>query len=285
MQQIDVVVLTKNNAKTIAQCLNAIKKSIDVSRLIVIDDSEDNGETLRIVSKYTDQIHVYSGNIGEKRNHAIDLVVTPFFAFVDSDVIVNRAAYLKSMEILQSDESIAAVHNPVISIDPRLRGKKRQILAPKKNLTFGFALLRTEALQKSRIPQLPKGEDPATGVRLQRLGYGVAWQGEFACTEYKTLIDVYVHYFNYGKRGYFQGHPSRVIRRLIRRGRGMAFFVAQLFLLAGYAEYRVRNLGEPKSSENGGNRERKPGSPRTHTARRRRRQLLSGEEEVTPVLL
>jgi glycosyltransferase involved in cell wall biosynthesis len=120
MEQIDVAVLTKNSAKTIAKSLDAIKRSIDFSKLVVIDDSDDRGETLRIASKYTNQIYVFSGNIGEARDYAIDLVIAPIFAFVDSDVIVNRAAFLRSMEILRSDQLIAAVHSPYRSTDPRV---------------------------------------------------------------------------------------------------------------------------------------------------------------------
>jgi glycosyltransferase involved in cell wall biosynthesis len=237
MDQIDVAVLTKNNAKTIAQCLDAIKKNIDVSKLVLIDDSDDRGETLRIASKYTDQIHMFSGNIGEKRDYAIDLVVAPIFAFVDSDIIVNRAAFLRSMEILGSDESIAAVHNRGNSIDPRVSFGEET----KQNLTFGFALLRSAALKESRIPHLPKGEDAATGIRLQRLGYRVAWQGEFACSHLKTLVDTYLHFFRYGERGHYQGRPTFVIRNLIKRP-NMKTLVLQLFLFTGYTEYRLRRF-------------------------------------------
>jgi len=236
-KQIAVVVLTKNSAKTIAQCLDAVKRNIDTPKLVVIDDSDDRGKTLRIASKYSDQIHMFSGNIGEKRDYAIDLVVAPIFAFVDSDIIVNRAAFLRSMEILRSDESIAAVHNRCRSIDPRVSFGKET----KQNLTFGFALLRTAALKESRIPHQPRGEDAATGMRLQRSGYRVAWQGEFACSHLKTLVDTYIHYFRYGKGGHHGGNPAFIIRRLIKH-RNMKTLVLQLFLLAGYTDFRLRRF-------------------------------------------
>ena len=238
MEQIDVVVLTKNSARTISQCLNSIRTCIPVSRIVVVDDSDDRGETLRIASKYTDQIYKFSGNIGEKRDHAIDLVVTPIFAYVDSDVVVNRAAFKRSMEILESDKSIAAVHNKGRPTDPRdflSDGSHR-------NLTFGFALLRTAALKESRVPHQPKGEDAATGRRLQRLGYSIAWQDEFVSDHLRTLFEAYVHYFWYGKQGYFEGHPTYVIRKLAKH-RNIKMLVLQLFLLAGYTEYRLRRIG------------------------------------------
>ncbi|HEV2139109.1 MAG TPA: glycosyltransferase family A protein [Nitrososphaerales archaeon] len=242
-QRIDVVVLTKNSAKTVAQSLDAIKRSMDIARLIVLDDSNDRGKTLRIASGWTDHVYVYPGNIGEKRDHAIDLVDTPVFAFVDSDVIVNRGAFLRSMAILQSDELIAAVYSKVKPSDPRdfTGGEK------KENLTFGFAVLRTKALKQSRIPHQPRGEDPSTGKRLQRLGYKVAWQDEYVCTHLRTLMDTWGHYFQYGKRGHFEGRPTHVIRNIVRH-HSMKMLVLQLCFLAGYTEYSIQKLRVPISN-------------------------------------
>ena len=238
MLQIDVVVLTRNSAKTIGQCLDAIKRTTDASALIIIDDSNDGGETVRIARKYTDKISVYSGNIGEKRDHAIDLVTAPIFAFVDSDVIINSKAFVRSVEIMRSNDLIAAVHSGVRPADPRdfVSGETKQ------NLTFGFALLRTMALRESRIPHRSRGEDPATGMRLKRLGYEVVWQGEFVCLHMRTLVDTWRHYLQYGRRGHFEGHPVYVVRKLVRQ-RDMKTLVLQLCFLAGYTEYRVKRLG------------------------------------------
>jgi glycosyltransferase involved in cell wall biosynthesis len=234
---IDVVVLTKNSAKTIAQCLHAIKQNIDVSKLILVDDSDDRGKTTVIASKYTDQIHLCKGNIGEKRDYSLDLVTTPIFAFVDSDIIVNRQAFMRSVDILESRESISAVHNAVRAFDSRDFTSKET----KQNLTFGFAILKTAALRRSRISHQSRGEDAATGTRLRRLGYEVAWQGEFPCIHLRTLTDTWAHYLEYGKRGHFEGHPSYVVRKVIEH-RSMKMLILQLYFLAGYAEYRLRRF-------------------------------------------
>lgn len=244
MQGIDVVVLTKNSAKTVGQCLEAIRRVITGARIIVIDDSDDGGETAQIASKYADDIRVHPGNIGEKRDFALDLIETPIFAFVDSDVIVNAPAFQRSMEILRAEESVAAVHSRVRPTDRRdFSGSET-----KRNLTFGFALLRTAPIRQVRIPHQPRGEDPATGARLKKLGYEVAWQGEFPCGHLRTVVDVWRHYFQYGKRGHYEGHPLYAIQNLIRHPSAKSL-VLQLYFMAGYADFRLRKLMSPGSDK------------------------------------
>ncbi|HEV2139099.1 MAG TPA: glycosyltransferase family 2 protein [Nitrososphaerales archaeon] len=252
-----MVVLTKNSSNTLAQCLDAIRRNIDVARLIVLDDSNDGGKTMRIASELADQVLVYPKNIGEKRDHAIDLVDTPVFAFVDSDVIVNRAAFLRSLEMLLNDDLVAAVANAIVPVDPRLRSIARQ-RTQWSNLKFGFALLRTSVLRKSRIPLIPFGEDGRTGITLGKLGFKWSTQSEYLCWHIMTLQENWFHGRRYARLGYSWISPKKLplvmVMNLfgivypvwVSRRRSLDSFVFCMFIMIGLIE-RISSGGWPLS--------------------------------------
>jgi len=90
--KIDVIMITKNSSKPcLVESIDSIRKNIDLNNLIVVDSySED--DTINILNKYIDNklkiIQKYC-NRGEAREIAIKEVETKWFAFVDSDVILE----------------------------------------------------------------------------------------------------------------------------------------------------------------------------------------------------
>jgi glycosyltransferase involved in cell wall biosynthesis len=205
----DVVVLTKNSEKTLPKCLDAIRRSVNLGSLIIVDGGSRD-KTLSIVSSKVEEVHVLPNlNVGAARDYALDLVKTEAFAFVDSDVLVNRQCFLKSAQMLLEDDSVAAVTNAMVPADPRL-GKPQDHPKKPNYLIFGFVLLKTSALRKSRIPRIPWGEDGRTGIRLERLGFRWLVQDDFYCQHLITLKEHWLHELRYSRLGYPWFRPRNI---------------------------------------------------------------------------
>jgi len=80
------VILTKNSADTIKQTLNSVSW---VKEIIVIDNNSAD-ETLKIVDKYTKNVHVTkSDSFAERRNLALKHLNTDWVMYIDSDEVIT----------------------------------------------------------------------------------------------------------------------------------------------------------------------------------------------------
>jgi len=105
--EIDVVMLTKNSDRWLSQCLTSIFENVPVNRLIVVD-GHSTDKTLEILAKFDKvygkiKIIKQNGSRGLARTRGIQEVVTEWFLFVDSDVVLCDGWFEKAKRYLQSD--------------------------------------------------------------------------------------------------------------------------------------------------------------------------------------
>jgi len=86
MQEISVVVLTKNSEKLLEDCLKSIVKN-KPSEIIIIDGGSTD-RTLEISKKYTNQIYHDVRGVGLGRQLGAEKVNKDLIAYVDSDIIL-----------------------------------------------------------------------------------------------------------------------------------------------------------------------------------------------------
>ncbi|RLI21105.1 hypothetical protein DRO54_04570 [Candidatus Bathyarchaeota archaeon] len=106
--QIDVVVLTKNSERMLEECLNSIYENVPVNRLIVVDGYSTD-KTVEIVEKfkrkYGNVILIQEGGTrGAAREKGIKEVITDWFMFVDSDVVLCDKWFEKARKYMEKDE-------------------------------------------------------------------------------------------------------------------------------------------------------------------------------------
>jgi len=100
MNKLSVVVLTKNEEKRIAKCLDSVKWADEI---IVADDESSDG-TLEIVKRYTDKIFVKKMDIeGKHRNWAYSQAKNTWVLSLDADEIVTPELKDEIQKVLSVD--------------------------------------------------------------------------------------------------------------------------------------------------------------------------------------
>jgi len=111
MDQVDVVLLTKNSEEVLAQCLESVYKSVPVRQLIVVD-GHSTDKTLEILNVFNGvhgniKIIYDNGTRATARQKGIRNVETDWFIFVDSDVVLSKNWFQKAMKYV--DKNVGAI--------------------------------------------------------------------------------------------------------------------------------------------------------------------------------
>jgi len=172
--KLDVVLLTKNaceekGRKLFVKCLDRIYEAIPVHHLIVVDGFSKD-ETLSIIEKYNEKHHnvlLFQDNKGrgKARQLGITKVDTPWFVFVDSDLILHSdwfsvvSKYMKAdvgaiegkpREFTLKSEEFTQFSNAMLVLRWKIR-KQREL--PRLGWT-GSILIRTECVKGIVIPKI-----------------------------------------------------------------------------------------------------------------------------------
>lgn len=209
MIKTDVLLMTYNSAKYLDECLECIKKTVPVNRIIAVDHYSTDG-TIQILEKYGAEIHQENVGLGYARQLSIDLAETETVTFIDSDIVFHSPKWwYKAYNLLHSDPKIGAVVARVSEAKmetPRMKYAHFwwKILPSLKafGLTCGSTLMKLCHLQKFRIPKfLDCREDRFIAINLLRQGLSFRYTHEEG-----------VHYFDYQKdKGYWAGAGVRLI--------------------------------------------------------------------------
>jgi glycosyltransferase involved in cell wall biosynthesis len=105
-QKISVVVLTKNEEKNIAACLESVKWADEI---IVIDDHSTD-KTADIAKRYTGNVimHSLSSNFSEQRNLGLDRASGDWILQMDADERVTDELRKKITDILKNGSELSA---------------------------------------------------------------------------------------------------------------------------------------------------------------------------------
>ncbi len=195
MDQVDVVLLTKNSEHMLNRCLASIYGNVPVKNLIVIDGFSTD-RTLQILDGFN-RAHgnivlvQMDGSRAKARTAGIRHVSTEWFLFVDSDAVLCKDWYRKA----QADQSsgVAAVWGLNVDVIPNVKDKRvlrlQSILARECFKLRGGThdtLILTEAVKGIRVPEhLVTYEDAYIIGHIKKQGYKVSVASEAYCLHYK----------------------------------------------------------------------------------------------------
>jgi glycosyltransferase involved in cell wall biosynthesis len=123
--QIDVVLLTKNSAHLLNNCLASVQRNVPVKNLIVIDGYSTD-RTLEILERFNRrygniQLHQMEGSRAKARTEGIRRVTTEWFMFVDSDVLLSRDWFKQAQQNMTRD--VGAVWGLNVDVLPNVKNK------------------------------------------------------------------------------------------------------------------------------------------------------------------
>ena len=162
MDQVDVVLLTKNSEHVLSKCLASIYENVPVKNLIVIDGYSTD-RTLEILDGFNKAhgniiLFQIDGSRAKARTEGIRHVTTEWFLFVDSDVVLCKDWYRKAQADLKN--GVAAVWGLNVDVIPNVTDKRvlrlQSILARECFKLRGGThdtLILTKAVKGIKIPE------------------------------------------------------------------------------------------------------------------------------------
>jgi glycosyltransferase involved in cell wall biosynthesis len=195
MDQVDVVLLTKNSGHMLSRCLTAIYENVPVKNLIIID-AFSTDRTLQIIDSFNKAhgnivLVQMGGSRAKARTEGMRRVSTEWFLFVDSDVVLCKDWYRKVQAEMAT--GAAAVWGLNVDVIPNVRNKRvlrlQSILARECfNLRGGThdTLILSKAVKGIRIPEyLQIYEDAYIIKHIKKQGHKVSVASEAYCLHYK----------------------------------------------------------------------------------------------------
>ena len=163
--KIDVVMITKNSMfPCLRESVESIFNNIPVNRLIVIDAFSKDG-TVELLEEYKRkglniEIHQFPYKRGKAREAGIKLVRTPWFAFVDSDIILAKNWFNEIKGYIKP--RIGAIEGPV----------SKQKIDPRGRAYTNCTLIKTSLVKDLKIPEeMTVFEDQYIRKHIEKKGY------------------------------------------------------------------------------------------------------------------
>ncbi len=156
MKNLSGLILTKNNERTIADCILAITPLID--ELIIIDDFSSD-RTLEIIRREFPSVKIFQKKLirfDEQRNYAISLAKNNWLLMIDSDEIISSELAWSISNITEDSKTDAYFTqrlNKFFSVYLKENNPNRPILF-KKELKFSYPVHEIIIIEKNKIKKL-----------------------------------------------------------------------------------------------------------------------------------
>ena len=238
MDSVDVVLLTLNSDRMLRPCLESVYSTVPVHKLLVVDGGSTD-QTFAILEsfnvKYGNVVIVADrGTRATARQKGIENVATPWFVFVDSDVILCKDWYKKILKEVDADVG-AVWGTEVWSTLQNSKALKMFLWVTRKIFEIRGGthdtFIRTEAVRGIKIPgELHIFEDAYIKDFITGKGFRVVACYDPFCIHYrpkmvwtvKGSIDQIVDVLRFGS-------PLRIVKLVFAYGFYTFYAVSQIF--------------------------------------------------------
>ncbi|HEY6971220.1 MAG TPA: glycosyltransferase [Candidatus Angelobacter sp.] len=224
MIQTSILVLTRNEARNIANCLEAVYAQKNVGAFeVVIVDSSSTDETREIAKKYparVEQIHAEEFHHARTRNFAATLARGGLLVYLAADAVPMSTEWLEALLANFSDSSVAAVYGrhmpkPDSTLERQdaldaVYGEERLVKDPAQARQRGYrfyhfstvnAAIRKEDWETTRFPEdLKCFEDLGIAKRILDRGRKIVYEPRAVVVHSHnfTGLDLFKRYFDVG---------------------------------------------------------------------------------------
>jgi len=183
--KVDVVMLTKNSMRpSLHETLASVYANVPINRIIAVDGGSTDGTTEFLSGrKGVILVNDAGGTRATARQKGIEMVETEFFAFVDSDMILQTDWFTQALNLMGPGVGAISTYPKYFGTAGRVQSAlERMYRRPlKRRFDTAAALLRTKAVEGILIPneddRIPS-EDEYIGRMVGRKGYEVLCVGK-----------------------------------------------------------------------------------------------------------
>jgi rhamnosyltransferase len=219
-----IVIPTKNGAKDIGACLEAIYSQKNAGRFeVLLIDSGSTDGTLEIMRRYPahlEQIPPEAFHHARTRNYAAGLAKGDFVVFLSQDAIPASDTWLGAMISNFDDQSVGAAYGrqrpkPGSTLERQevlnaVYGEERMVKDPSRGEEYGFryyhfssvnSAIRKEVWQATRFPdELKVYEDIGIAKRILDAGWKIVYEPRAAVyhSHNHTTVGLFKRYFDGG---------------------------------------------------------------------------------------
>jgi hypothetical protein len=131
-------------------------------------------------------------NVGRARAQGLEYVSTPYYASVDSDVIVNRKWFDWCMKTIRMKD-VAACQGFLSSVGRHTDRMLRRSLKHEDYADLGNTILKTDIVRAVRMPEAEYGEDRELRRRIQSREYKWVINARIVCEHLRNDLDTWRH--------------------------------------------------------------------------------------------
>jgi glycosyltransferase involved in cell wall biosynthesis len=248
---VSVIIPTKNSSKTLAKCLDSIKRQDYENIEIIVVDNYSTDKTLEIAKRYTNAVYTASPERSSQMNYGVEKSTGKYIYRIDSDFILEPQIISQAVNSAESNNYAAIIiHNtsdPTVSFWAQVRKFERDMY-DSDNLNIAVRFIRRDAFLSvgGFDNRLVYGEDYDLHNRIaERYRIGRIKAKEIHLGEYRSIKEVAKKNYYYGKTAplFLKKNKSRGLKQVspIKKIylKNYKQFIRHPYLTAGFLVYQV----------------------------------------------
>lgn len=229
-----VVVITRNEQRHIAACLNAVMDAVRPFRgsPVVLVDSDSTDATIATACRYPVTIYRYRGSVqtaAAGRRIGFERVAARYVLFVDGDCCIESKWVMEAVELLESSPTAAVVYGARREVYEDVTGQFVGFVQAAEEFSLGGnAMYRAKALKEVNgfNPFVVAEEERELFGRLQAAHYTAIKTHRLMITHHTAPKNTVYSFLRRHQRELSRG-PGQVLRLSI--GQGLFLFQARRF--------------------------------------------------------
>jgi len=248
---VSVIIPTKNSSKTLAKCLDSIKRQDYENIEIIVVDNYSTDKTLEIAKRYTNAAYTASPERSSQMNYGVEKSTGKYIYRIDSDFMLEPQIISQAVNSAESNNYAAIIiHNtsdPTVSFWAQVRKFERDMY-DSDNLNIAVRFIRRDAFLSvgGFDNRLVYGEDYDLHNRIaERYRIGRIKPKEIHLGEYRSIKEVAKINYYYGKTAplFLKKNRSRGLKQVspIKKIylKNYKQFIRHPYLTTGFLVYQV----------------------------------------------